>query len=131
MATLGIDLIRIQQFAYFAAIRLVNVGNFIERIESIHLAVWILSGFLRISLYYYVIVIGLSQAFIIKGYKSLVIPTLTVILPVSLAHQSNIAEFNEYLSFKIEPLFNLIFIFFIPSILLLIAMIRKQGAKKG
>lgn len=130
LATLGLDLTRILQFAYFTAVRLVYVGDFIERIESIHLAVWILSGFLRITLYYYVIVIGLSQAFSLKSYKPLVIPTLTIILPVSLALQNNIAELNEFLSYKIEPWFNLFFILFIPSILLLIAVIRNQGDKK-
>lgn len=130
LATLGLDLTRILQFSYFAAIRLVNVGDFIERIESIHLAVWILSGFLRITLYYYVIVIGFSQAFSLKNYKPLVIPTLTIILPLSVTLQTNIAELNEFLSYKIEPWFNLFFILFIPSILLLIAVIRKQGAKK-
>lgn len=130
LATLGLDLTRILQFSYFDAIRLVNVGDFIERIESISLAIWILSGFLRIALYYSVIVLGLSQAFNLKNFKPLVIPTLTIILPASLALQSNIAELNEFLSYKIEPWFNLFFILFIPSILLLIAVIRNQGDKK-
>lgn len=130
LATLGLDLTRILQFAYFAAVRLVNVGNFIERIESIHLSIWLLSGLLRITLYYYVIVIGLSQTFGLKSSKALAIPTLTIILPVSFALQTNIAELNEFLSYKIEPWFNLFFIFLIPSILLLIAVIRNQGVKK-
>lgn len=130
LASLGLDLPRSLQFSYFTAIRLVNVGDFVERIESIHLAVWQLSGFSRITLYYYVIVIGLSQVFGLKGCKSLVIPTLTIILPVSLALQSNIADLDEFLSYKIETWFNLFFILIIPSILLLIAVIRNQGDKK-
>jgi len=130
LATLGLDLTPTLQFAYFSAIRLVNVGNFIERIESIHLAVWVLSGFLRVALYYYVIVIGLCQALSLKVYKPLVIPILTIILPVSLALQSNIADINEFLSYKIEPWYNLFFLFIIPSLLLSIAVIRKQGDKK-
>lgn len=131
LATLGLDLTRMQQFAYFTAVQIINVGDFIERVESIHLALLILSGFLSITLYYYIIVIGLSQAFSLKGYKPLVIPTLTIILPVSLALRSNIADLNEFLSYKIEPWFNLFFILFIPAILLLIAVIRKQGDKKA
>ena len=130
LATLGLDLPRILQFSYFSAIRLVNVGDFIERIESIHLAVWILSGFLRISMYYYVIVIGLSQVVSLKSYKPLVLPGLIIILPLSLSLQSNIADLNEFLSYKIEPWYNLLFILFIPSILLIIAVLRNQGDKK-
>ena len=130
LATLGLDLPRILQFSYYAAIRLVNVGNFIERIESIHLAVWILSGFLRITMYYYVIVIGLSQVVSLKSYKPLVLPSLIIILPLSLALQSNIADLNQFLSYKIEPWFNLFFTLFIPSILLIIAVLRNQGDKK-
>jgi spore germination protein KB len=129
LATLGLDLTRILQFPYFDALRLINVGDFIERIESIHLAVWILSGFLRISLYYYVIVMVLSQVFGLKSYKPLVISTLTILLPVALSLQSNIAELNEFLSYTIEPWYNLFFIIFIPTILLIIAVVRKQGAK--
>ncbi|MHB8074037.1 GerAB/ArcD/ProY family transporter [Desulfosporosinus fructosivorans] len=131
-ATLGLDLTRILQFSYFTAIRQVSVGDFIERIESISLAIWILSGFLRITLYYYVIVQGLCQAFNLKSYKSFVIPTLTIILPLALSQvlQSNVVELNEFLSYKIEPLYNLIFIFFVPSMLFSIAVIRKQGENK-
>ncbi|MDR3541331.1 MAG: endospore germination permease [Desulfosporosinus sp.] len=127
LATLGLDLTRILQFAYLNAVRLVNVGDFIERIESIHLSIWILSGYLRISLYFYVIVMGLSQVVGLKSYKPLVLSALTILLPISLSLQSNIAELNEFLSYKIAPWFNLFFIFFIPSILLSIAVIRKQG----
>ncbi len=129
LATLGLDLTPILQFSYYTAIRLVNVGDFIERIESVSLAIWILSGFLRISLYYYVIVLGFSQAFNLKSYKPFVIPILTIVLPLSLSLvlQSNIVELNEFLSYKIEPLYNLFFTVLIPSMLLSIAMIRKQG----
>jgi spore germination protein KB len=132
LATLGLDLTRILQFSYIDAVRLVDIGEFIERIELIHHSIWILSGYLRILLYLYVIVIGLSQVFGLKSYKPLVISTLTILFPVALAleQQSNIAELNEFLSYKIEPWFNLFFILFIPSVLLLIAVIRKQGDKK-
>ncbi len=130
LATLGLDLTRVLQFAYFEVVRLVNIGDFIERIDSIHISVYILSGFLRITLYYYVLVITLCQVFRLKDPKPLIIPTLTIILPISLAQQSNIAELYEFLSFKIEPWFNLFFILFIPSIILLIAVIREQGDKK-
>ena len=130
LASLGLDLTRILQFSYFAAVRLINVGEFIERIESIHFAVWILSGYLKIILYYYVIVVGLSQIVSLKNYKLIVIPILTIILPLSLVLQSNIADLNEFLSYKVEPWFNLLFILFIPSILLIIAVLRNQGDKK-
>ena len=131
LATLGLDLTRIQQFAYYTAIQIVNVGDFIQRIEAIHISFWILSGFIRITLYYYITVIGLSQVFSLKSYKPLVIPTAAIVVPLSLVLQSNIAELNEFLSYKIEPLYNLFFILFIPSILLIIAVIRKQGDKKA
>lgn len=131
LATLGLDLPQIQQFAYYEAVRLVSIGDFIERIESIHLALLILSGFIRITLFYYIIVIGLSQTFGLIGYRPLVIATLTIILPVSLALQSNVADLNEFLSYKIEPWFNLIFILFIPTMLLIIALIKKQGDKQA
>jgi len=131
LATLGIDLTRTLQFSYFEAVRLINIGDFIERIESIHLSVWIISGFLRVTLYYYVIVMGISQIFNFKSYKPLVLCTLTILLPVSLILQSNIAELNTFLSYKIEPLYNLFFVLIIPSLLLFVAVIRKQGEKKA
>ena len=130
LSTLGLDLPRILQFSYFDAVRLVNIGGFIERIESVHLSMWLISGYLRIVLYFYVIVIGLSQVFSLKNYKPLVISTLTIIIPISLALQSNIADLNQFLTYQIEPWYNLFFIVFIPSILLSIAAIRKQGEIK-
>ena len=130
LSTLGLDLPRVLQFSYFDAVRLVNIGGFIERIESIHLSMWLISGYLRVALYFYVIVIGLSQVFGLKSYKPLVLSILTILIPISLALQTNIADLNQFLNYHIEPWYNLFFIFFIPVILLLIAMIRKQGEIK-
>lgn len=131
LTTLGLDLVRIHQFSYYSVIQSVMVGGFIERIEALHLSVWILSGFLRVAVYLYLIAIGLSQVFNIKSYTFLVIPTITIIVPIALASQRSIVELNEFLSYKVDPWYNLFFILVIPAILLLISItFRKQGDKK-
>ncbi|WP_088224688.1 endospore germination permease [Desulfosporosinus sp. FKB] len=129
LGTLGLDLSKMLQFPYFSAVRLVNIGDFIERIESIHLSIWILSGYLKTILYFYIILIGLSHLVGIKDYRPLVISTLTVLLPVSLSVQSNISDLNDFLSYPISIWINIIFIIVIPYLLLAIAFFRKQGVK--
>lgn len=129
IALFGADLARQLTFPFFNAVRLVSVGNFLERIESFHVAIWILGMYLRVSFYYYLIVLGLGQIFHLKSYKPLILPVGTIIVSLTTVVGQNIVEIREFTSFKYYPWYTLVFIFVIPSILLLTASIRKKGVR--
>ncbi|HVJ48428.1 endospore germination permease [Desulfitobacterium sp.] len=129
IALLGDDLAKSLTYPFYSIVRLVHVGNFLERIEAIHVAVWILGMFIKTAFYYYLIVLGLAQLFHLKDYKPLILPTGTIIVSLSNVLGQSIVELREFISFNIYTWYTLFFILFIPSLLLLTATIRKKGER--
>ncbi|MGE4274370.1 MAG: endospore germination permease [Desulfitobacterium sp.] len=127
IALFGDDLAKNLTYPFYNAVRLIQLGNFVERVESIHVALWVLGLSINLSLYLYVMALGASQVFQLKTYKPLLLPLVSIIIPVSAMLGKNIVELKEFTSFQIHPWFTIIFIFIIPFLLLLTAIIRKQG----
>lgn len=126
LATLGTGAVA-RTFPFLSAIRLVNVGNFIERIESLHLAIWILGGFLKFSLQYYIIVLGLSQLLNLKNYKPLILPTGSILASLSFLVAPSLVELQAFHSSSAAYIYNTFFIYIFPLLLLILAIIRKKG----
>jgi spore germination protein KB len=102
-----------------------SLGVFLERIEAVYLAVWIVGTFIRVAIVYYAASLGVSQVLGWKDHRWYVLP---VAVPVFLlAFQAkNVAE-----SFTFDALFaewGVMFQVGITSLLLLGAVIRKRGA---
>ncbi|MGE4274373.1 MAG: endospore germination permease [Desulfitobacterium sp.] len=118
-----------RNFPFFSVIRLLNVGNFIERVESIHFAIWILGSFLKFSIEYYIIVLGLSQVLNLRSYKPLILPTGSILASLSLLVAPSLVELLSFHASVAKFLYNIFFIYLFPFILLLIAIIRKKGVR--
>lgn len=117
------------QFPFYQAIRLINVGDFLERVESIHIAIWVLGVFIRITFLYYLTVLGLSQLLNLRTYKSLILPIGTLIIPLSILMAPSLVELETFTTYKVFSGYSLLFLFLLPSLLLLTAMIRKKGVR--
>lgn len=116
---------------FLSVTRLVRVASFIERIESIHLAIWILGAFLKISLQYYVIVLGFGQLLNLKTYKPLILPTGFIIAALSLLVAPSFVELQSFTSSLPAHLYSFLFIYVFPLLLLLLAVIRKKGVRSS
>ncbi len=127
MTSLGIEVAKSQSFPFYSAVGLISVGDFLERIEAFHIGIWVLGVFIKISFYYYLSVIGISQLFKLKDYKPLVIPTGTIIIPLSIIIAPSIVELREFTSYKIFTWYAGAFIILFPLILLTISIVRKKG----
>ena len=123
----GFEEAKTRTFPFFSAIKIISVGDFLERIESVHMAIWTMGVFIKVSLYFYLAVLGLGQLFNLKDYKPLVFPIGTVFIPLSILITPSIVELREFTSYKIYTWYALFFTLFIPSLLLLTAVIRKKG----
>ncbi len=117
------------KFPFYSAIRLVSIPSFIERVESVHMAIWVLGTFIKISFLYYLTALGLSQLLNLRDYKSLILPLGTIIIPLSLLIAPSIVELQGFTSYKIFTGYSLSFLFVLPFLLLLIAIIRKKGVR--
>lgn len=117
------------KFPFYSVIGLVDIGDFIERVEAIHMAIWVLGIFVRVSFLYYLTVFGLSQLLNLRDYKSLILPMGTIIIPLSILIAPSIVELQAFTTYKVFTGYSLSFLFVLPSLLLLTAIIRKKGVR--
>lgn len=115
----------------FQAVRLINVGDFLNRIEALIALNNTIFMFIKISVIYFATVKSLSQLFNLKTYRPLIIPVGSIAIIYALvAHgSSNIshAEWgNKYGSF-----FEIPFVVIFPLLSVLIAKLRKPKVKEG
>ncbi|MEL1136654.1 endospore germination permease [Desulfitobacterium sp. THU1] len=118
-----------RMFPYLSMVREVHVGNIIERIESIHMAIWILGGFLKFSLHYYVIVLGLGQLINLQNYKPLILPTGAILASLSVLVAPSLVELLAFQATSANFIYNTLFIYVFPLLLLLLAIIQKKGVR--
>lgn len=114
-------------FPYYSVIRIINIGDFIEHIQSMHMAVWILGTFIKITFTFYLAVLGLSQLLNLKDYRPLILPIGSILVPLSLLLGPSLTALATFTSYEIFTWYSLFFILVIPSLLLLIAVVRKKG----
>ncbi len=88
-------------FPTYNAVRTVSIANFLERLESIVVAVWMLGGFAKVGVFYYAAVLGSSQVLELRDYRPLVTPVGTILLAFSLMCQ-NATELLHFVT-KVWP----------------------------
>lgn len=115
-------------FPTFSLVRMVHIADFIERIESVLVAIWVISMFGKVSLFYYSTVIGIAQLAKLGDYKPLVLPVGVLLTALSLMVVGSSSELLAYITKGFYP-FAYIFEFIIPTVLLAVAAAR--GIKTG
>ncbi|MHB8158521.1 MAG: GerAB/ArcD/ProY family transporter [Desulfocucumaceae bacterium] len=110
-------------FPTFSLVRLVNVGNLIERIESVLVAIWVLGLFSKIALFYYATVLGAAQLANLKDYRPLVLPVGVILAVLSLQVAGSSMEVVNYIV-KGFPPFAYVFEYIIPTAVLGVAAAR-------
>ncbi|WP_102273906.1 GerAB/ArcD/ProY family transporter [Cytobacillus massiliigabonensis] len=61
-------------YPFLNATRLINLGDFIENLEPIIIAIWILGSFVKITVFYYVTALGIEEWLKLTDYKPIVWP---------------------------------------------------------
>lgn len=131
LLVLGIEEAQNYGFPFYSVIRLVNIADIIERIEPVHMAIWILGAFIKLTLNYYLVVLSLSQLFNLKDYRPLILPAGSVLIPFSFIIAPNLIELETFTIYKVFTWYSFFFIFLIPLLLLLTAKIRKKGVNSS
>jgi len=117
-------------FPTFNATRVISIANFLERLESIIVAAWILGGFIKVGVFYYAIVLGSAQCLELKDYRPLVLPVgVLLVASSSLLHGENIVEMLYYIPLVEVPFLLIVFEAGIPLLLLVVALARGKGGK--
>lgn len=117
----------IYTYPSFQAVRIIDYGQVLTRLEVLVALNFLASGFVEISLFFYGTVLGGAQLFNLRTYLPLVLP-IGVLITFQLNYY-NIAETLEYQ--EVYPLIALIFKVVIPSITLIVAVIRKLSGDRS
>lgn len=112
-------------FPVFQLTRIVTLGKFIQRTESVFVFLWFLTAGIQIGGLFYGTVVSFSESFRIKEYRPLVFPLATLVFTISMIPRS-MTEANR---FDINGYYSLV-TFGIPLLLWLLSLIlkKKRGA---
>jgi len=129
VSVLGIGLTNRSVFPLLSTVESIRVADFLERLDVFFMIALVIGGFVKISVFFYAVIVGLSTLFKVKRPSALTYPVGTVILFFSLTIASN---FQEHLKEGLTIMPVLLFIPFhvvIPLTLLCIAFIKHRIKK--
>lgn len=115
----------------FNSLRLISIGNFLERLESVIIVSWIFTQFGKICIFYYAAVLGSAQLLGLKNYKPLIIPIGILLFILAVFLFPNIIEVMNFILVFFPPYEMPFFEIGIPLLLLITAVITKKGNKKN
>lgn len=113
------------QFPVYEAARFINIGSFFEHVESIVIAVWVLGGFVQLSSFFYMLVLGTTQFLKLPSYKQMVLPIGFLIILFSVWSIPTFQNMIQGMNTTV-PFYFLTVQLIIPIVLLCVALIRKN-----
>lgn len=127
----GVEEAKTLTFPIFSLTQMVSIGDFLERIEIIFLTVWILSLFIRVTIFYYAAALGTAQILRLKDYKPLILPLGAIIINLSVFLFESQADLKKFTSYEIWTLYALPFLVLLPLALIFTELVRKKGGGGG
>lgn len=113
----------IHTYPSFQAVRLINIGNILTRLEIIVVGNLLAMGFLKISVLYYGTVLGTAQLLKPRSYLPLVLPIGAMLVSFSILQFDSVIE-NIFFTFEIYPYYVIPFQIGLPLLSLIIAIVR-------
>lgn len=108
--------------------RYISYGVFLENMEAVTMAVWIIGTFVKISVFYYVAALGTAQWLKLSDYRPIVWPLGIIIVEFSYWGLPSQMKLNYYESTAF-PFYSAFIQVCLPLLLLVIALLRKIGNK--
>lgn len=118
-----------QVYPSYTLAKVINVGDFITRIEALMATLWILALYFKVTIYFYAGVLGLSKILGVKEYRFLTIPVGAIVLALSIILFPNIlyqSTFNEDNAIVITTIVGLL----CPLVATIVFLLRKKKLKK-
>ena len=121
---LGANLTANQAYPSYILGKMISIGNFIERIEVIVAIIWFITLFLKLTICYYGLSIGLAQMMRLKDYKPLLYPLAILIISFALIMHPDIVHLHQFLKTTFTP-YSSTFCILLPLALLMVGKIKK------
>ncbi|MFB1100497.1 GerAB/ArcD/ProY family transporter [Terribacillus sp. JSM ZJ617] len=126
ISVLGPQLVSRSQFPLLSTIETIDIAEFLERLDVFFIIGVIIGGFIKISVFFYVAIMGTANLFKIKDSAALVYPVGFIVLLLSISIASSISE-HLHEGFRVVPMYlHLPFQIILPFLLLVVAYIRNR-----
>lgn len=119
---LGTDFTSRHLYPTFELAKSVDIEG-ILKVEALLAFLWLITIFIRLSLFFYVTSLGLAQTLGLKEYRHLLFPLAMIIIIFTMNMAKNIVEYNQMIT-DIWPYYAMTFGFFIPLFMLIVARLR-------
>lgn len=125
IAVLGSDIAFSSYFASYTTARLITIGNIVERVEIVIAVIFIIGGFIKVSICLLSACNGIAKVFGLKDYRFIV--TSIGLLIINLSHfvHNSAMEKSRFAS-DIYPVYAFPFQVILPIIIWITAEIRKK-----
>lgn len=124
IAAVGVHWIVTAQLPVFAVTRYIEVGGFLERMEPVFIITWVGGVFIKASIIFYGLCKGTADWLGLGDFRPLVLPFVTVIIPVAFLIARNTAELGLFAAKVWPPYAILLFEFGLPLLIWLVALLR-------
>ncbi|MDB4893836.1 MAG: gerXB [Firmicutes bacterium] len=115
-----------QPFPMYRLARMIYLGRFVQRMESIIVMLWFFAAAVRVSVTFHACVVSLAGALRLPYYRPLIPVIVVLVISLAMAPEDLIAVLRTDRDW-IRPLG--IGIILLPALLLVIAMVRKKGGQ--
>lgn len=109
-------------------VRSASLGPHMENLDITIMMVWIGGIFIKITVFYYLIVLGIAQSFNFNSYKFLIAPVGILLITLTMTIAKPMPRLLHYLHYA-KPFQSLIMGFVVPFLLLVISIIRQRFGK--
>lgn len=125
---LGTEIAANQIFPSYILAKMIRIGSFAERIEVIMAAMWFITIYYKMTLYFYASVHGLAQTFHLRDYRAIIMPIALFLIVFSLLVHPNFSHTKTYNTETWLP-YAATYGFVLPILLLIGASIKKSQEK--
>jgi spore germination protein KB len=131
IAVLSVDEVERSTFPLLSTIGKINLFEFIQRLDALVVFTFLITMFFKISIFFYVAVIGMVDLFKLKNHQQMVLPAGIILIFLSMVIASDFAEHIEEGLETIQYPVHMPFMMIIPLLMLVITLIRNRFKKKA
>lgn len=126
VGVLTADLAKSFNFPFMKTIEHINFLNFIRHVELLAVLVFMIGGLIKILLFAYAGITGMSELFKLNSYKKMIIPLLLIVYLICVLFMKSYA-IHIYIGLKIIPLYvHLFFQIYVPILFFISLLIKKH-----
>lgn len=107
-------------------VKLIQIGRFLERVESILAAAWLAAILLKLTLFHYATTAATAQVFGIRDTGALVLPIGLLVVTYAMVFEPDLLALIDFIRGPFVP-YSLFHGLFLPLFLLLLSLARRGG----